>query len=185
MEEQRSYLEKAMSGEFNEYSKKVYDELNSIVEKRNTEIIESLKREKHTLEEVLDTANTIMVEKEILFKEKLDEMNKQGEVLRKKDDEIALKEEFIKGQNARIRELEAGKEIERYFDTNGNEVFYDKEGTPYFKDARGNIIYYDNEKEEVEEPIVEETKEKPKTTSTQNKKTTQPKTTTQKNKTSE
>jgi len=185
MEEQRSYLEKAMSGEFNEYSKKVYDELNSIVEKRNTEIIESLKHEKHSLEEELDTANTIMVEKEILFKEKLDEMNKQGEVLRKKDDEIALKEEFIKGQNARIRELEAGKVIERYFDANGNEFFYDEEGTPYFKDARGNIIYYDNEKEEeeVKEEVVEEKKEKPKTTTTQTKKTTQPKTTSQKKKT--
>jgi len=180
MEEQRSYLEKAMSGEFNEYSKKVYDELNSIVEKRNAGIIESLKREKHTLEEELDTSNTIMVEKEILFKEKLDEMNKQGEVLRKKDDEIALKEEFIKGQNARIKELEAGKVIERYFDANGNEFFYDEEGTPYFKDARGNIIYYDNEQqEEVEEPVVvEEKKEKPKTT-------TQRKTTSQKKKTTE
>jgi hypothetical protein len=99
MSEQRGYLEKAMNGEFKEFSKKVYDQLNEITEERNAKMIETLKKEKRELEEQLDSSNTIMVEKEVLFKEKLEEVNKQAEVLRKKDDEIALKEEFIKRLN--------------------------------------------------------------------------------------
>jgi hypothetical protein len=174
MSEQRSYLEKAMNGEFNEYSKKVYDQLNEIVEERSKQQVEQLKAEKRELEEELDTANTVMVEKEVLFKEKLEEANKQAETLKKKDEEIALKEEFIKGQNARIRELESGKVIERYFDANGNEFFYDGEGTPYYKDASGNIIYYDKEEEVEEVEEVEEApkKEAPKKTTTTKKSTT-------------
>jgi hypothetical protein len=150
IEEQRGYLEKAMSGEFNEFSKKAYEQLNELVEEKNKGLVEVLKREKRALEEELDTANTIMVEKEVLFKEKLEAMSKQEEILRKKDEEIALKEEFIKGQNARIKELAAGKVIQRYFDANGNEFFYDEEGNPYYRDASGNIIYYDSESEEDE-----------------------------------
>lgn len=160
--DQRGYLEKAMSGEFNEFSKKAYDQLNEMVEERNQQVMLQMKNEKRKLEEELDKANMIMVEKEVLFKEKLEEMSKLDEVLAKKDAEINLKEEFIKGQNARIRELESGKVIQRYFDANGNEFFYDADGNPYYRDARGNVIYYDKEeKEEVEEPVEEVVVEKP------------------------
>jgi hypothetical protein len=147
IEEQRGYLEKAMNGEFNEFAKKVYDELNDIVEQRNKEFVEKLKKEKQELEEELDTANTMMVEKEMLYKEKLEALNKQESILEAKDEEIALKEEFIKGQNARIRELESGKVIQRYYDANGHEFFYDSEDKPYYKDSSGNIIYYDDEED--------------------------------------
>ena len=141
----------AISGEVNNSSKKTYEQVNELDEERNKHAIENLRREKRALEEELDTANTIMVEKEVLFKEKLETMSKQEEVLKKKDEEIALKEEFIKGQNARIKELESGKVIERYFDANGNEFFYDEKGNPYYRDGSGNIIYYDDEAQEVDE----------------------------------
>lgn len=149
--EQRGYLEKAMGSEFNEFSKKAYDQLNEMVEARNAELLENLRNEKRGLEEELDNANTMMVEKEVLYKEKLEALDKQEEILKKKDEEIALKEEFIKGQNARIKELEAGKVIQRYFDANGNEFFYDEEGNPYYRDEHGNVIYYDNKAQEEEE----------------------------------
>ena len=158
--EQRGYLEKAMSGEFNEFSKRVYEQLNELVEERNKNAVENLRREKRSLEEELYTSNTIMVEKEVLFKEKLEMMNKQEEVLKAKDEEIELKEEFIKGQTARIKELESGKVISRYFDANGNEFFYDEIGKPYYRDQRGNTIYYDNDslddedEEDVLAPVV-------------------------------
>ncbi|MGD9901117.1 MAG: hypothetical protein AB7S44_01090 [Spirochaetales bacterium] len=154
IEEQRNYLEKAMSGEFQDFAKKTYDQLNTLVEDRNKEMVAKLKEERQELEEDLDNANTVMVEKEALYREKLDMMKKQDEILKKKDDEIALKETFIRGQNARIRELESGKVIQRYFDANGNEFFYDEEGNPYYRDANGNMVYYDGGN------VVEEKKEK-------------------------
>jgi hypothetical protein len=148
--DQRGYLEKAMAGEFKEFSKKAFDQLDVVVEKKNKDTINKLRAEKNELEQELDTSNIVMVEKEVLFKEKLEAYSEQEEVLRKKDEEIALKEEFIKGQEARIKELAKGKVIQRYFDANGNEFFYDEDSKPYYKDASGNIVYYDSELEEEE-----------------------------------
>lgn len=36
------------------------------------------------------------------------------------------------------------KEINRYFDANGNEFYYDENGLPYFYDRNGNKVYYYN-----------------------------------------
>lgn len=166
--QKRNYLEKAMNAEFGEYAKKAYDQLNELVEKRNKESFEKLTLEKEDIEKELDSNNALMVEKEVLYNEKLEAMSKLDKIVKKKDDEIALKEEYIKGQDARIRELEAGKVIQRFFDANGNEFFYDEEGNPFFKDESGNNIYYDGDMEEegIETKVVEPVKKISKSTTT-------------------
>ncbi len=147
LEEKRTYLEKAITQEFGEYSKKVYDELEKVAGDRNQVKIDEYEKERDEAVKTLEERENLYSELEVLYNEKVTLSDALAE-------DVDLKNKAIEEINEDFRRLKQKKVVERYFDANGHEFFYDKEGNPYYHDEKGKTVYYEDDdvlEEEVEE----------------------------------
>lgn len=155
---QRRFIQSIMSGEFNEYNKKVYEELQGNISEDTQEYKEELEKEKKQLKEELEKHKELLKEKDILYKEKVNVTFSQKELLLENDNTISDQEDKIKKLEERVKELRRAKIIQRYFDHKGKEFFIDKYGKKYYMEE-DKKVYFDDKDDSDESNSITPSKE--------------------------
>ena len=167
IEEDRKRAETSLNSEFKSYADKIYAELKAIVDEQNKEQIENLSAEANKLQLEIEERDRIIVEKNALYDENLEQLQSVTQKVEEQDQIIAEQEarlsEYGNVDDDRNREIFAAKqelesrkleivkkdeqienqknyisELKRKKHITGDEVYADADGRMYFIDEFGN-----------------------------------------------
>ena len=125
-----------------EEKERLYVEKSTVYEEK-AELCEQYEKHIEDLESKIGEAEKIKEEFDQYSSEKDQEIFETKKELESRNLELDKKNEIIQVQKEEIKELKHKKQIivNRYFDTNGNEIFFDDDGRSYIVDPMGSREY--------------------------------------------